>query len=216
MFERFTEKAKSMVTRSQEEARRLNHNYIGTEHLLLAMLDGGGAAQHALNSLGFTLDDTREKVKQIVGEGGSSPSGHIPFTPRAKKALELALRSALQLSHNYIGTEHVLLGLNLQRRDDDSGVAAKILDDAGWDVEQIEATVMEVLGDPQFGPKPQPSKGASKDLVENLVVPPNRASKSEGVALRHVISLAITRIESGEIDVGLALLRLAKKSIPDE
>src|SRR3712207_9278810 len=112
MFERFTDRARRVVVLAQEEARLLNHNYIGTEHILLGLIhEGEGVAAKALESLGISLEAVRSQVEEIIGQGGSSPSGHIPFTPRAKKVLELSLREALQLGHNYIGTEHILLGL---------------------------------------------------------------------------------------------------------
>src|SRR3990170_6364117 len=112
MFERFTEKARRVVVYAQEEARMLNQNYIGTEHLLLGLIrEEEGIAARALQNLNINLEDVREQVEDIIGKGSSAPIGHIPFTPRAKKVLELALREALQLGHNYIGTEHILLGL---------------------------------------------------------------------------------------------------------
>ena len=106
MFERFTDRARRVVVLAQEEARLLNHNYIGTEHILLGLIhEGEGVAAKALESLGISLEAVRSQVEEIIGQGGSSPSGHIPFTPRAKKVLELSLREALQLGHNYIGTD---------------------------------------------------------------------------------------------------------------
>ena len=112
MFERFTDRARRVVVLAQEEARLLNHNYIGTEHLLLGLIyEGEGVAARVLESLDVSLADARAEVEEIIGHGGQSPSGHIPFTPRAKKVLEMALREALKLGHNYIGTEHILLGL---------------------------------------------------------------------------------------------------------
>ena len=112
MFERFTDRARRVVVLAQEEARMLNHNYIGTEHILLGLIhEGEGVAAKALESLGISLEAVRQQVEEIIGQGQQAPSGHIPFTPRAKKVLELSLREALQLGHNYIGTEHILLGL---------------------------------------------------------------------------------------------------------
>src|SRR5699024_7539858 len=110
MFERFTDRARRVVVLAQEEARMLNHNYIGTEHLLLGLIhEGEGIAARALESLGVTLASVREQVEDIIGPGSQAPSGHIPFTPRAKKVLELSMREAIQLNHGYIGTEHILL-----------------------------------------------------------------------------------------------------------
>ena len=112
MFERFTDRARRVVVLAQEEAKMLNHNYIGTEHILLGLIhEGEGVAAKALESLNISLDAVREQVQDIIGQGQQQPTGHIPFTPRAKKVLELSLREALQLGHNYIGTEHILLGL---------------------------------------------------------------------------------------------------------
>ena len=124
MFERFTEKARRSVVYAQEEARMLNQNYIGTEHLLLGLIrvDDGIAAK-ALESLSISLEDVRSQVEELIGKGTYVPTGHIPFTPRAKKVLELSLRESLQLGHNYIGTEHILLGLIREGE----GVAAQVL-----------------------------------------------------------------------------------------
>ena len=111
MFERFTDRARRVVVLAQEEARMLSHNYIGTEHILLGLIhEGEGVAAKALESLNISLEAVRAQVEEIIGQGQQAPSGHIPFTPRAKKVLELSLREALQLGHNYIGTEHILLG----------------------------------------------------------------------------------------------------------
>ena len=124
MFERFTDRARRVVVLAQEEARMLNHNYIGTEHILLGLIhEGEGVAAKALESMGISLDAVRAQVEEIIGQGQQAPSGHIPFTPRAKKVLELSLREALQLGHNYIGTEHILLGLIREGE----GVAAQVL-----------------------------------------------------------------------------------------
>jgi len=124
MFERFTDRARRVVVLAQEEARMLNHNYIGTEHILLGLIhEGEGVAAKALESLGIALEGVRQQVEEIIGQGQQAPSGHIPFTPRAKKVLELSLREALQLGHNYIGTEHILLGLIREGE----GVAAQVL-----------------------------------------------------------------------------------------
>jgi ATP-dependent Clp protease ATP-binding subunit ClpA len=123
MFERFTSRARRVVVLAQEEARKLNHNFIGTEHLLLGLLSSGGLASRVLTDIGMSLEDTRDDVARMVGTGKAAPSGHIPFTPRAKKTLELALREALQLHHNHIGTEHLLLGLIREGE----GVAAQVM-----------------------------------------------------------------------------------------
>ncbi|HEY1279099.1 MAG TPA: Clp protease N-terminal domain-containing protein [Acidimicrobiales bacterium] len=144
MFERFTARARNAVVLAQEEARRLDHNYIGTEHVLLGLLrEPEGVAGRALRRLGISLEAVRSSIEQIIGRGGERPpEGHIPFTPRAKKVLELSLREALQLGHNYIGTEHILLGLIREGE----GVAAQILVQRGADLERVRKMVMEELG----------------------------------------------------------------------
>ncbi len=142
MFERFTDRARRVVVLAQEEARLLNHNYIGTEHILLGLIhEGEGVAAKALESLGISLEAVRQQVEEIIGQGGSSPSGHIPFTPRAKKVLELSLREALQLGHNYIGTEHILLGLIREGE----GVAAQVLVKLGADLSRVRQQVIQLL-----------------------------------------------------------------------
>ena len=142
LFERFTDRARRVVVLAQEEARLLNHNYIGTEHILLGLIhEGEGVAAKALESLNITLEAVRSQVEEIIGQGGSSPSGHIPFTPRAKKVLELSLREALQLGHNYIGTEHILLGLIREGE----GVAAQVLVKLGADLSRVRQQVIQLL-----------------------------------------------------------------------
>src|ERR1700733_15370236 len=142
MFERFTNRARHVVVLAQEEARRLQHNYIGTEHILLGLLaESGGLAFRALEGVGMSRDGSREEGKAIVGMGSGKHSGHIPFTPRAKKTLELALREALKLHHDYIGTEHILLGVI---REGD-GVGARILGDHAPDPLAIRMAVLDLL-----------------------------------------------------------------------
>jgi ATP-dependent Clp protease ATP-binding subunit ClpC len=142
MFERFTDRARRVVVLSQEEARRLNHNYIGTEHVLLGLLEEGqGVAARVLTSLGVSLDEARNSVEEIIGHGTQAPSDHVPFTPRAKKVLELSLREALQLGHNYIGTEHLLLGLLREGE----GVAAQVMVRLGAELGQARNAVMRAL-----------------------------------------------------------------------
>lgn len=142
MFERFTDRARRVVVLAQEEARMLNHNYIGTEHILLGLIhEGEGVAAKALESLGISLEGVRAQVEEIIGQGQQAPSGHIPFTPRAKKVLELSLREALQLGHNYIGTEHILLGLIREGE----GVAAQVLVKLGADLNRVRQTVIQLL-----------------------------------------------------------------------
>ncbi|MEV5652675.1 ATP-dependent Clp protease ATP-binding subunit [Nocardia sp. NPDC052254] len=142
MFERFTDRARRVVVLAQEEARMLNHNYIGTEHILLGLIhEGEGVAAKSLESLGISLEGVRSQVEEIIGQGQQAPSGHIPFTPRAKKVLELSLREALQLGHNYIGTEHILLGLIREGE----GVAAQVLVKLGADLNRVRQQVIQLL-----------------------------------------------------------------------
>jgi len=156
LFQRFTERARRAVTLAQEEARERGHDHIGTEHILLGLLRvPEGVAARALESFGISPEAVVAKVEEIVGRGQGSPGGHIPFTPRSKKVLELALREALQLGHNYIGTEHVLLGLVREGE----GVAAKVMVELGADLPRVRAQVMELLDD---GPR---RTAAHKELV---------------------------------------------------
>ena len=142
MFERFTDRARRVVVLAQEEARLLNHNYIGTEHILLGLIhEGEGVAAKALESLGISLEAVRAQVEEIIGQGDEAPTGHIPFTPRAKKVLELSLREALQLGHNYIGTEHILLGLIREGE----GVAAQVLVKLGAGLDRVRQQVIQLL-----------------------------------------------------------------------
>jgi ATP-dependent Clp protease ATP-binding subunit ClpC len=142
MFERFTDRARRVVVLAQEEARMLNHNYIGTEHILLGLIhEGEGVAAKALESLGISLESVRQQVEEIIGQGQQAPSGHIPFTPRVKKVLELSLRESVQLGHSYIGTEHILLGLIREGE----GVAAKVLVELGADLNRARQQVIQLL-----------------------------------------------------------------------
>jgi ATP-dependent Clp protease ATP-binding subunit ClpC len=142
LFEKFTDKARRVVVLAQEEAKLLKHNYIGTEHILLGLIhEGEGVAAKALEALGINLEQVREQVQEIIGQGQQAPSGHIPFTPRAKKVLELSLREALQLGHSYIGTEHLLLGLIREGE----GVAAQVLTKLGADTNKVRQQVIQLL-----------------------------------------------------------------------
>jgi ATP-dependent Clp protease ATP-binding subunit ClpC len=144
MFERFSDRARRVVVAAQQEARALGHDYIGTEHLLLGLIsEGGGVAAKALESLGIDGEGLRERVVAIVGTGQHTITTHIPFTPRAKQVLRLSLGEALRFGHNYIGTEHVLLGL-IQEKD---GVAGQVLADAGADLERVRAEVVRLLAE---------------------------------------------------------------------
>ena len=161
MFERFTERARQVVVLAQDEARALKHNYIGTEHILLGLLrEEEGLAARVLEQLDITVEEVRAQVARIVGQGDEVTTGQIPFTPRAKKVLELALREALSLGHNYIGTEHILLGLVRENE----GVAARILLDFDADAEKIRNEIIRMLSGPgrrqsgQGGGAPQGEK----------------------------------------------------------
>ena len=164
MFERFTDRARRVVVLAQEEARLLNHSYIGTEHILLGLIhEGEGVAAKALEALGISLEAVRAQVEEIIGQGGSSPSGHIPFTPRAKKVLELSLREALQLGHNYIGTEHILLGLIREGE----GVAAQVLVKLGADLGRVRQQVIQLLSGYQGpGGKAEGEATSTKDTPQ--------------------------------------------------
>ncbi len=163
MFERFTDRARRVVVLAQDEARLLKHNYIGTEHLLLGLIhEGAGVAAGALESLGISLEMVRQQVEEIIGVGHEVSSGHIPFTPRAKKVLELSLREALDIGHNYIGTEHILLGLIREGH----GVAAQVLVSLGADLDRVRQQVIDLLAAHQGRPGevgPAPARTASAE-----------------------------------------------------
>ncbi|MFP5219666.1 MAG: ATP-dependent Clp protease ATP-binding subunit, partial [Actinomycetes bacterium] len=166
MFERFTDRARRVVVLAQEEARMLNHNYIGTEHILLGLIhEGEGVAAKALESLGISLEGVRSQVEEIIGQGQQAPSGHIPFTPRAKKVLELSLREALQLGHNYIGTEHILLGLIREGE----GVAAQVLVKLGADLNRVRQQVIQLLSGYQ-GKESAPAGGPAEGTPSTSLV----------------------------------------------
>ena len=149
MFERFTDRARRVVVMAQEEARMLDHTYIGTEHILLGLVrEGEGSAAKALESLGISLDTVRQQVEEIIGRGQQAPSGHIPFTPRAKNVLQLSLSEAVQLGHDYVGTEHILLGLLREGE----GVAAQVLVRLGAELDRVRQQVIQVLS--AYRPQP--------------------------------------------------------------
>jgi ATP-dependent Clp protease ATP-binding subunit ClpA len=173
MFERFTDRARRVVVLAQEEARLLNHNYIGTEHLLLGLVhEGQGVAAKALESLGIRLEAVRAQVQEVIGQGQGAPTGHIPFTPRAKKVLELSLREALQFGHNYIGTEHILLGLVREGQ----GVAAQVLVRLGADQARVRQQVIGLLSGSAGG-----EAGARARLVR-MTVPDDLREAEEQLA----------------------------------
>jgi ATP-dependent Clp protease ATP-binding subunit ClpC len=156
VFERFTDRARRVVVLAQEEARMLNHNYLGTEHILLGLIhEGEGVAARALESLGISLEAVRQQVEEIIGQGQQAPSAHIPFTPRAKKVIELSSREVTELGHNYIGTEHILLGLIREGE----GVAAQVLVRLGADLQRVRQQVIQLLhgsggkGAAAYGPR---------------------------------------------------------------
>jgi Clp amino terminal domain, pathogenicity island component len=227
MFERFTDRARRVVVLAQEEARLLNHNYIGTEHILLGLIhEGEGVAAKALESLGISLEAVRAQVEEIIGQGQSAPTGHIPFTPRAKKVLELSLREALQLGHNYIGTEHILLGLIREGE----GVAAQVLVKLGADLSRVRQQVIQLLSGYAGGEGVATGREASG--VARVVGGPGVFREQQPPELVRVVSLAheVVRrpgwrlvlisleVWSGWLDLRYALLALAPLTaapIPD-
>jgi ATP-dependent Clp protease ATP-binding subunit ClpA len=168
VFERFTDRARSVVVLAQEEARLLKHNYIGTEHILLGLShEGEGVAAKALEAMGVSLQDVRSQVESIIGRGHSEPRGHIPFTPRAKKVLEMSLRESLQLGHNYIGTEHLLLGLIREGE----GVGAQVLVKLGADLNRVRQQVnklLQVSGDEAAAESGFATRGEATAFVSQL------------------------------------------------
>ena len=167
MFERFTDRARRAIVLAQEEARTLHHDCIGTEHVLLGLIhDGEGVAARALESLGISLDTVRRQVEEIIGHGREAPSGHIPFTPQAKKVMKLSLREALQMGHNYIGTEHILLGLI---REGD-GVAARVLAGLDADLSRVRQQVIQLLtGLGEQEQRSGPAGGRERRLLAELL-----------------------------------------------
>ncbi len=206
MFERFTDRARQVVVLAQEEARELGHSYIGTEHILLGLLRvSDGVAARALESLGISLDAVREEVRQTVGLGETSqlPS-HIPFTPQAKKVLELSLREALQLGHNYIGTEHILLGLVR----DSEGVAAQVLVNLGANLNRVRAEVMQFVRAGEAEPEMFLAGESAAPVAEQASSPPRtaRASAAPGPPVRVVGSRI--QLESLNARIGEVISRL--------
>ncbi len=187
MFERFAERARQVVVLAQDEARALKHNYIGTEHLLLGLLrEEEGLAARVLWSLDITVDEVRAQVARIVGQGDEVTAGQIPFTPRAKKVLELSLREAVSLGHNYIGTEHILLGLARENE----GVAARILLDFGADAEKIRGAVRRQLGGAAvFGVNDAPAVRSDHVERERPIVGANAALLATILAVAFGIGL---------------------------
>lgn len=175
MFQRFTDRARRVVVLAQEEARLLNHSYIGTEHILLGLaMEADGVAAQALQLQGVQLGGLRKAVEAMIGRGGDIPSGHIPFTPRAKKILELSLRESIALGHDYIGTEHILLGLIRESE----GVACRVLEQEGVDFDRLRIDVVNLLGlDPAKLKAPpkvprRPRTGSCVHPAEDLEIRP--------------------------------------------
>jgi ATP-dependent Clp protease ATP-binding subunit ClpA len=207
MFERFTDRARRVVVLAQEEARLLNHNYIGTEHLLLGLIhEQQGVAAKALESLGLSLEAVRAQVEEIIGQGQRAPTGHIPFTPRAKKVLELSLRESKQLGHNYIGTEHILLGLVREGE----GVAAQVLVKLGADLSRVRQQVVQLLsgsaGDPEVAagmrPVPMTAPDELREAGERLAEV--RRQKEAAIAAQDFERAAALRDAEEELLAGLA------------
>ena len=208
MFERFTDRARRVVVLAQQEARRLDHNYIGTEHILLGLItEGQGVAARALESLGVNLEAVRQQVEEIIGRGQQAPSGHIPFTPRAKKVLELSLRESQQLGQEYIGTEHILLGLI---REGD-GVAAQVLVRLGADLNRVRQQVIQLLHGHQAE---EPVPAASAERERRLLVKKSRLEAVEQrlTALEQRVG---TGPETSDLDEQIAQVRREKESAID-
>jgi hypothetical protein len=190
MFERFTDRARRVVVLAQEEARLLNHNHIGTEHILLGLVhEGEGVAYLALTELGISLEAVRAQVEAEIGQGSEAPGRHIPFTPRAKKVLELSLREALQLGHNYIGTEHILLGLIREGE----GVAARVLVGLGAGLDRVRGQVVQVLASASAAQAEQVAAGPSRirqEAVTAMVAGGPGSYRDEPAKLVRVVPLA--------------------------
>ena len=208
MFERFSGQARQVVVSAQEEARELDHNYIGTEHLLLGLLTASdSAAGVSLTVLGYTHDDVQAKVEAMIGRGKAPPSGHIPFTPRAKKVLELSLREALQLKHNYIGTEHILLGVIREGE----GVAAQVLAEQ-HPLDQIRGEVLRQLD----SPAPREAHGASRTpAAHDVLALAAELAGDTPVGSHHILEAILQQPDSAAakalIDAGIDLDQLTAK-----
>ena len=209
MFERFTDRARRVVVLAQDEARMLNHNYIGTEHILLGLIhEGEGVAARTLESLGISLEAVRQQVEEIIGQGQQAPSGHIPFTPRAKKVLELSLRESLQLGHNYIGTEHILLALLREGE----GVAAQVLVKLGADLNRVRQQVIQLLhGYP--GKRPEGPAAGPRERG----VPPEIAARLDAIdsRLSAVEQRAGTGPDTSELDQQIEQARRDRQAAVD-
>jgi len=195
MFERFTDRARRMVVLAQEEARMLDHNWIGTEHILLGLVhEGEGVAAEALTALGISLAAMRQAVEDIIGRGAEPPAGHIPFTPRSKKVLELSLREALSLGSDHIGTEHVLLAL-LREGD---GVGAQILVGAGVDLNRARQQIINLLHEGREDDAPLPSVPVPPLTVSAPPPGPGLESRLASFAAR-LSAIELRLRQSGEV-----------------
>jgi len=206
MFERFTDRARRVVVLAQEEARLLNHNYIGTEHLMLGLIhEGEGVAAQALTRLGVSLEAVRAEVEEIIGRGVEQPGGHIPFTPRAKKVLELSLREALELGHNYIGTEHILLGLLREGQ----GVGAQVLVKLGADRDRVRRQVVQLLSGYAGGvPPEQAAARSSRPPMAPVAAGPGFYAEGEPPELVRVVPLAREVVTESGLRVALVSLEI--------
>jgi ATP-dependent Clp protease ATP-binding subunit ClpC len=211
MFERFSDTARGVVVKSQEEARGLQHNYIGTEHVLLGLLNSpSGIAAQALSQLGITADMVRDDVVTQVGRGEGTPSGHIPFTRRAKKVLELALREALQFGHNYIGTEHILLAI--EREGD--GLAAKILADHVRDPSDVPRTVKALI-DAAAKPGGSPARPGRTSAASEVVAAAEALAGGAPMGSHHLLE-ALIRAEGSMAATVLTQLGVSADAVADK
>jgi len=209
MFERFTDRARKVVVLAQEEARMLNHNYVGTEHILLGLIhEGEGVVAKALQAVGISLEAVRAEVESIIGRGQQAPSGHIAFTPRAKTVLELTLREARQLGHHYIGTEHILLGLIREGE----GVAAQVLVKLGADLNRVRQQVIQLLHGYQGNQPPAAPGGLRRGRVLSDVLARVDAIESRLSAIEQRVG---NGPGTGDLDEQIGQVRRDKKSAID-
>ena len=212
MFERFTDRARRVLVLAQEEARLLNHNFIGTEHILLGLIhEGEGVAAKALESLGVSLEAVKTEVEAAIGPASSTSSGSPPFTPRAKKVLELSLREALQLGHNYIGTEHMLLGIVREGE----GVAVAVLTTFGVDLNRVRRAVLQLLE----GYVGSPVKGTQMTVAANRALAMARVLSESELVGTHDILLALFDQEgsaAARVLIGAGIERATVKALIDE
>jgi ATP-dependent Clp protease ATP-binding subunit ClpA len=212
VFERFTDRARRVVVLAQEEARMLDHNYLGTEHILLGLIhEGEGVAARALESLGISLEAVRQQVQEIIGRGQQAPSAHIPFTPRAKKVLELASQEALRLGHNYVGTEHILLGLIREGE----GVAAQVLVKLGADLNRVRQQVIQLLhghpGEESADDRPRRGKRARARLMDDALARIDALDRR----LAAIERWAAMRPDLDDVDQEIAQVRREKEAAID-